>query len=75
MGKAAGSNNINNRILKELPNQLAKPLCNLFNNSLLTRKFPSQWKVAHVRAVFKKDDTRLVSNYRPLSLLCTISKE
>ena len=53
MEKASRPDNINNIILKELSNQLAKPLCNLFNSSLLTGKVKSQWKLAILCAVFE----------------------
>ena len=36
--------------------------------------FPSQWKIANVVPVFKKNDPQKVNNYRPISLLCIISK-
>ncbi|XP_053394930.1 uncharacterized protein LOC128555668 [Mercenaria mercenaria] len=74
VGKAAGPDNVNNRILKELSQELARPLCHLFNISISTGQMPSKWKLAHVCAVFKKNDPQLVSNYRPISLLSTISK-
>ena len=35
---------------------------------------PSQWKLAHVCAIYKKNDPQIVSNYRPISLLSTLSK-
>ena len=74
LGKATGPDNVNNKILKELCQELANPLCKLFNTSLQTGKVPSQWKLAHVCAVYKKNDPHTVSNYRPISLLSTVSK-
>ena len=35
---------------------------------------PSIWKRANVTPIHKKDEKSLVSNYRPVSLLCTIGK-
>ena len=40
LGNAAGPDEINNRILKELPRPLSFPLCDLFNFSLLKGKVP-----------------------------------
>jgi len=74
LGKAAGPDMINNRILKELSQQLAHPLSHLFNKSIETGKVLSQWKLANVCAIFKKNDPTIASNYRPISLLSTISK-
>ena len=34
----------------------------------------SEWKLANVVPVYKKDETDHVENYRPISLLCIISK-
>jgi hypothetical protein len=36
--------------------------------------FPQEWKTAKVVPVFKKGDPTLQNNYRPISLLCCISK-
>ncbi|MES9883416.1 MAG: reverse transcriptase family protein [Sedimenticola sp.] len=74
LGKAAGPDYINNRVLKELSSELSKPLCNLFNQSLQLAQVPSKWKEAFVCAVLKQGDPSDVSNYRPISLLCTIEK-
>lgn len=74
LGKSSGPDNINNKILKELSLQLSKPLCDLFNYSLTKGVCPDTWKEANVSPVFKKDDSSLVTNYRPISLLNTIGK-
>ena len=74
LGKAAGPDGINNRILRELAFELSVPLCQLFNYSLNMCKVPDVWKQANVCAVFKKGDRSLVSNYRPISLLNTLEK-
>ena len=36
--------------------------------------FPNELKLADVTPVFKKDDATLVKNYRPISVLPTVSK-
>ena len=35
---------------------------------------PSEWKFANISPVFKKEDPSIESNYRPISLLCVLSK-
>lgn len=72
--KAVGPDLVSNRMLKEVKNEVAYPLLLLFNKSLREKKFPSSWKLAYVIPVFKSGDSSLVSNYRPIALLCTISK-
>ena len=74
LGKAAGPDRINNRILKELSEPLSLPLCDLFNFSLSSGKVPKIWKQANVTPIHKKDDPSDVSNYRPISLLSTVGK-
>ena len=72
--KATGPDGIPNRILKETSEQIAPSLCKLFNMSLQTGCFPSEWSIANVVPVFKKGDADCVENYRPISLLSNISK-
>ena len=50
------------------------PICHLFNLSLSLGKFPDQWKLANVCPIHKSDDLTLSKNYRPISLLCIVSK-
>jgi hypothetical protein len=45
-----------------------------FNKSLQQSKYPSNWKSAHVIAIFKKGDTSLPSNYRLVSLISCVGK-
>ena len=54
LGKAAGSDAINNRFLKELADPLSLPLSDIFNYSLSTGKHPSVWKLANVTPIHKK---------------------
>ena len=74
IGKAAGHDLINNRLLKELAQPLALPLSDLFNLPLSSRNVPNIWKEANVSPIHKKNDPSDMSNYRPISLLSTVSK-
>ena len=53
---------------------LCKPLTTLINQSISQSKFPDCLKIAKVVPIYKKDDKKLFSNYRPISLLPSISK-
>ena len=57
-----------------LANEIAPSLCRLFNQSLSLGVVPSKRKFANVSPVYKKEDPTLVCNYRPISLLCVLSK-
>ncbi len=60
--------------LKELSNQLAKPLNIIFNKSKHERRVPDDWKKARISAIYKKGNKTLASNYRPVSLTSVICK-
>ena len=48
LGKAVGSDDINNRTLRELAHELSYPICSLLNHSLRLGIFPDIWKDALV---------------------------
>ena len=50
-------------------------LANIWNEELLLNKnFPENLKLADVTPIFKKKDKTFVENYRPVSVLPTVSK-
>ena len=74
VNKSFGPDEIPSKVLKECSNELCKPLCTLFKESVKCGILPSDWKSATVTALFKKGDKRLPGNYRPVSLTCVICK-
>jgi hypothetical protein len=46
---------------------ISKPLCAIFNFSLITKHFPNKWKLANVTPVHEKEDKNIIGNYRPIS--------
>ena len=61
--------------LKGVSDISAKFLHTVWNDEVLTDlKFPSELKLADVVPAFKKEDSTLVENYRPISLLPVTSK-
>ena len=74
LGKAVGSDDINNRTLKELAHELSFPVCSLLNHSLSVGIFPDIWKDALVCPIPKGGSAASVSNYRPISLLSCLEK-
>ena len=73
IGKASGPNNLSNRILRELAQEISSPFCN-FNQSINLGSVPSSYKEANVCPIHKKCDRSIPSNYRPISLLNSESK-
>ena len=70
--KSAGHDNIGNFIIKKVKSEKIKPLTQIFNLSLSSGI--EKLKVAKVIPIYKKDDSALFSNYRPVSLLPCFSK-
>ena len=73
-GKKATLDGISIFLLKNTADVLAKPLFKLFNYSLESGVFPSDWKTSNVVPVHKKNDAQNKCNYRPVSLPCNVSK-
>ena len=67
-------NGISTKIIKYIRYEIATPLVHLFNLSIRTGKFPSKLKTSRTVPVFKSGDPLCCDNYRPISLLNSISK-
>ncbi len=65
---------ISNKLLRTIKNEIAKPLTYIINQSLASGIFPDRLKLARVRPLFKKGDKQLITNYRPISILPVFSK-
>lgn len=72
--KSSSFDTISNFHLKSLKSSLLLPLKIAVNKSLLEGTFPNQYKLAKVVPLFKAGDREDFNNYRPISLLATISK-
>jgi hypothetical protein len=72
--KAYGPDNISPRLIKEARPSIVKILTLIFNKSLELSKFPAIWKRANVLPIYKKAETFITSNYRPVSLLSILAK-
>ena len=71
---SSGHDSISLILLKTSINSIAKPLTCIINQSLKTGRVPSKLKVAKIIPIFKKGDEHDFNNYRPISLLPSISK-
>ena len=72
--KAQGCDNINPHILKYCCTSLTSPVTHLFSTCLNQSTLPQEWKVHKICPIPKKGDLSKITNYRPISLLCCLSK-
>ena len=71
---SCGYDDISSKLIKVIKPVIITPLTLLINQVLNTGIFPDKLKIAKVIPIYKKGDPQLFENYRPISLLPTISK-
>ena len=71
---SSGYDNVSNVLLKGIIEDIVEPLSFIFNHSMQSGEFPNSMKLAEVIPLFKSKEHYLECNYRPISLLTTISK-
>ena len=71
---SCGYDNISTKLLKQLSPIVSPFITVIINQSLCTGIFPDKLKIAKVLPLFKKGNIHLFDNYRPISLLPSISK-
>ena len=72
--KATGCDQIPPIAIKASAEVLCHPFSELFNYILNKSRIPQQWKLGEVTPVFKKDCSLTKSNYRPITILPSLSK-
>ena len=71
---SCGYDGISTKLLKTCKFEICKPLTLIINQTLSTGIFPDTLKIAKVIPLYKKGDKALLENYRPISVLPSISK-
>ena len=71
---SSGSDKISNKLLKHVKHELTDPLTRIINQTIDTGIFPDLLKIAKVTPIFKKGNMDEFSNYRPVSVLPSVSK-
>ena len=69
-----GHDGISSELLKLITNDISKCITVIINQSLTSGVFPNSLKVAKITSIFKKENIKLITNYRPISALSMISK-
>ena len=69
-----GHDGISSELLKLITNDISKCITVIINQSLTSGIFPNSLKIAKVTPIFKKENNKLITNYRPISVLPVISK-
>ena len=72
--RSSGYDKISNLLLKSLSAHITVPLEIIFNKSIEEGVFPVNMKKADIVPLYKSKDKQECSNYRPISLLITLSK-
>ena len=73
-GSAPGSDGVPTMILKQFQLLFMPIFLAIFNSVLASGEWPSPWKTSLILPLFKKGDPADHSNYRPISLVPSLSK-
>ena len=69
-----GNDKLSNKFIKKMNDVVLNLITYIINKSMLLREVPKDMKLAKVIPIFKSGDRTLLTNYRPISLLPSISK-
>ena len=72
--KAHGIDELPPNLLKDVANEISKPLAFIINKSLLSGIVPDLWKISKITSLYKSDSKSDFNNYRPISVLLCLSK-
>lgn len=71
---AIGEDMIGAKLIKDMKNTISPILTKIVNKGYETKSFPDSMKYAAIKPIHKKGNTDEISNYRPISILQTLSK-
>ena len=72
--KASGIDGISARLLKEAAPTISGSLAAIFNMSITKGILPDDWKQATISPIYKEGSKTDPNNYRPISILSSVSK-
>ena len=71
---ATGEDNIGAKLIKDMKPTITPVLTRIINTGYKCNTFPNCMKKAAIKVIHKKESTDEISNYRPISILPTLSK-
>jgi hypothetical protein len=71
---AVGVDQISSTVLKRYAQLLAAPIAHICNLAISSGVFPSAFKLGQIKPIYKNGDKSRVDNYRPITILPTLSK-
>ena len=71
---SSGVDGLSPILLKHIKNEISRPVTLILNQCLTNGVFPDKLKIAKVVPIHKSDDDTMFNNYRPISILPTLSK-
>ncbi|KFZ52839.1 LINE-1 reverse transcriptase, partial [Antrostomus carolinensis] len=72
--KSMGPDGMHLQVLRELEDEVAKPLSILLEKSWQSGEVPANWKKGNITPIFKKGNKEDPENYRPVSLISVPGK-
>lgn len=72
--KTSSPDGIPSLFYKRTINEISIPLTLLFNLSLQSKTYPSEWKLSFISPIYKNGEKSDVKNYRPVSIISAASK-
>ena len=71
---AAGPDRIPNKMIKEIKNEIARPITMLYKKCMEESKIPDEWRLSHITPIYKKGIRADPGNYRPVNLTSGLCK-